>query len=285
MKRQRQSCSSLKRALHHRHCHHASASHLWLARLLNGEHVVGSPFALNVEAAVTSLGGVEIKGAAGLHGADVNGMYEKVEGMQNGKPVYIKVGTTGMVCCWYGPSERWLVSLTTYKDANKNGGYAHSIDTGLAAPELVTQWTVYLGGGKWEVQPAVTVAALSGAEVDVAKVAADAAAAAAVAASGFTITGATGNYARFVNGAFSKTVAMQNGKSVYSKDGDADKCCYCSPNGQWYVTTTAGKDANTNGGWVASIEEGLAAPHLAKTWEVVVNGAFVLQPAVKLTAT
>eukprot|EP00729_Bicosta_minor_P004234 gene4234-biopygen17831 len=252
--------------------------------LMNGEHVVGSPFALNVEAALTALGGVEIKGAAGLNGARVNGMYEKVEEMQNGKPVYIKVGSTGMVCCWYDPDGEWTVAATSDKDANKNTGYAHSIKAGLAAPERATQWTVWLGD-KWEVQPAVTVAVLSGAEVRAAKVAADAAAAAAVAASGFTVAGATGNYARRVNGAFSKTGAMQNGKPVYSKDGDADKWCYCGPTGKWYVARTARKDGNKNAGWAASIELGLAAPHLAKAWEVLVNGTHVLQPAVKLNNT
>ena len=142
-----------------------------------------------------------------------------------------------------------------------------------------------LGGDNWEDQPTVTVAVISGAEVHAAKVAADAAAAAAVAASGFTVAGATGNNARFVNGAFSKTGAMQNGKPVYSKDGDADMWCYCGPDGTWYVATTASKDGNMNAGSAASIEVGLAAPHLAKAWKVAVNGAFVLQPAVKLTNT
>eukprot|EP00729_Bicosta_minor_P018938 gene18938-biopygen5531 len=250
--------------------------------LLNGERVLGSPFALHVEAAVTSLGGVEIKGAAGVFGARVNGIYEKVQEMQNGKPVYIKVGTTGMMCCWYAPNGRWTVTITSDKDANKSAGFAHSIAAGLAAPELATQWDVSLRG-KWKVQPAVTVAILSGAEVHAAKVAADAVAAAAVAASGFTIAGATGDYARFVNGAFRKTGAMQNGKPVYSKYGE-EKRCFCGPNGRWYVTDTEDKDANKNVGWAASIEVGLAAPQLGKAWRVSVNGAYVLQPAVKLTA-
>ena len=155
----------------------------------------------------------------------------------------------------------------------------------MAAPELATQWNVSLGVGKWEVQPAVTVAVLSGAEVHAAKIAADAAAVAAVAASGFTIAGATGNNAHKVNGAFSKTGAMQNGKSVYSKDGDADAWCYYAPDGYWYVTDTEDKDANRDEGWAASNEIGLAAPQLAKAWAVDVNGAYVLQPAVKLTTT
>eukprot|EP00729_Bicosta_minor_P010761 gene10761-biopygen8222 len=255
-----------------------------LEALLNGEHVVGSPFALTIEVAVTSLGGVEIKGAAGMFGATVNGMYEKVEEMQNGKPVYIKVGSSGMACCWYAPDGKWFVSPTKHKDANKASGYAYSIEKGLAAPELATQWKVVLGAN-WEVQPAVTVAVLSGAEVHAAKVAADAAAAAAVAASGFTVAGATGDIAHFVNGAFSKTGAMQNGKPVYSKEGDADWWCYCGPDGWWVVTDTEDKDANKNAGWAASTEVGLAAPHLAKAWKVVVNGVYVSQPAVKITNT
>eukprot|EP00729_Bicosta_minor_P010283 gene10283-biopygen325 len=253
--------------------------------LLNGEHVVGSPFALNVEAAVTSLGGVEIKGAAGMFGVTVNGMYEKVEAMQNGKPVYIKVGSSGRMCCWNDADGQWFVGSTKSKDANEATGFAHSMETGLAAPELATQWKVSLAGGEWEMQPAVTVALISGAEVCTAKVAADAAAAAAVAASGFTIAGATGNNARFVNGAFSKTGAMQNGTPVFSKEGDADMWCYCAPDGLWYVTDTEDKDANNDNGWAGSVEKGLAAPQLAKAWGVLVNGAWALQPAVKLTNT
>eukprot|EP00729_Bicosta_minor_P025333 gene25333-biopygen18417 len=214
----------------------------------------------------------------------VNGMYEMVEEIQNGKPVYIKVGSTGTMCCWYAPNGKWLASRTKHKDANKFAGSAASIETGLAAPELATQWNVDLGD-KWEMQPAVAVAVLSGAEMHAAKVAADAAAAAAVAASGFIITGATGDYARRVNGAFSKTGAMQNDKPVYIKDGDADWWCYCGPDGYWYVTDTASKDARKKAGSAASIEIGLAAPHLAKEWQVSVNGTFVLQPAVKLTNT
>ena len=158
------------------------------------------------------------------------------------------------------------------------------METGLAAPELATQWRVWLGDA-YEVQPAATVAVLFGAEVHAAKIAADAAAAAAVAASGFTIAGATGGNARFVNGTFSKTGAMQNGKPVYSKDGDADMWCYCGPDGTWYVTITANKDINKNVGSAASTEVGLAAPQLAKVWQVFVNGTHVIQPAVKLTAT
>eukprot|EP00729_Bicosta_minor_P032811 gene32811-biopygen31608 len=219
-----------------------------------------------------------------MFGAFVNGMYEKVEEMQNGKPVYIKVGTSGMACCWYAPNGMWTVSATTYKDDNKNTGYAHSIAAELAAPELATQWTVSLGV-KWAEQPAVTVAVLTGAEVHAANGAADAAAAAAVAASGFTVAGATGDNADVVNGVFSKTSAMQNGKPVYSKEGYADWWCFCGPGGRWVLTNTAAKDANKDEGWAATTEEGLAAPHLAKAWRVAVNGAFVLQPAVKLTNT
>ena len=55
-----------------------------------------------------------------------------------------------------------------------------------------------------------------------------------------------------MNGAFSKTGAMQNGKPVYSKDGDADVWCYRRPSGKWYVTSTADKDANKRDGCAIS---------------------------------
>ena len=136
---------------------------------------------------------------------------------------------------------------TDRKDANTAAGGAHSVEKGLAAPELATQWNV-ASGGKFELQAAVAVAVLSGAEVHAANVAADAAAAVAVAASGFTVTGATGNAAHKVNGAFSKTGAIQNGRPVYSKDGGARWWCRCAPGGCWVVSNTASKDVNKNGG-------------------------------------
>ena len=142
-----------------------------------------------------------------------------------------------------------------------------------------------MGGTAWELQSAVTVAVLSGAEVHAANVAADAAAAAALAAPGFTIAGATGNAAHVVNGTFRKTDEMQNGKPVYSKDGDADTWCYRPPNGKWVVTDTASKDANKNTGYACTPEPGLAAPQLAAAWKVAVDGAMVHQPAVTVTST
>ena len=111
----------------------------------------------------------------------------------------------------------------------------------------------------------MTVVVLSGAELHAANVAADAAdaaAAVAVAACGSTVTGATGNAAHVVPGTFRKTGAMQNGRPVYSKDGDADTWCYCGPGGRWYVSDTAKKDANKKGGWAATVEGRLAAPQL-----------------------
>ena len=154
----------------------------------------------------------------------------------------------------------------------------------MAAPELATQWNVVVNY-VFAQQSAVTVVTLSGAEVHAAKVAADAAAAVALAAPGFTITGATGGNARFVNGTFSKTEEMQNGKPVYSKDGDAAMCCWYAQDWYWYVSNTTRKDANIGGGLAHSDEIGSAAPQLVPEWNVYTNGAYVLQPAVKVTNT
>ena len=51
------------------------------------------------------------------------------------------------------------------------------------------------------------------------------------------------------------------------------------------MTHTHDKDANKDGGKACSVEKGLAAPQLATAWKVYVNGAYVHQPAVKITAT
>ena len=49
--------------------------------LLNGKHVVGGSFAIEVLVAISSF---EIAGATGLYGAVVNGIFEKTEEIKNG---------------------------------------------------------------------------------------------------------------------------------------------------------------------------------------------------------
>ena len=107
----------------------------------------------------------------------------------------------------------------------------------------------------------------------------DAAVAAALAAPGFTIAGATGDNAHRVNGTFSKTDEIQNGKPVYSKDSDANLCCYYAMDDDWYVTDAAGKDANNTNAWASTAGDdgGLVAPQLAILWDVVENKTFVHQ--------
>jgi len=117
-----------------------------------------------------SLEGFEITGATEYNAAKVNGTFVKTGEMKNSKPVYLKVGSgrfsrrsedgdCSAMCCWYTQEDVWFVGYTDKKDANKSSGYAHSIEAGLVAPELATQWAVSVNS-TFVHQPAVHAAAI-----------------------------------------------------------------------------------------------------------------------------
>jgi len=117
-----------------------------------------------------SLEGFEITGATEYNAAKVNGTFVKTGEMKNNKPVYLKVGSgrfsrrsedgdCSAMCCWYTQEDVWFVGYTDKKDANKSSGYAHSIEAGLVAPGLATQWAVSVNS-TFVHQPAVHAAAI-----------------------------------------------------------------------------------------------------------------------------
>ena len=93
------------------------------------------------------------------------------------------------------------------------------------------------------------------------------------------IYGATGPFADEVNGAYIPIEERLNGKTVYSKLGDAAKCLYFATNKKWWVTYTVyAKEGELIG--YAHTEEGLSHPTLAKQWNVFDGNSFQRQPVV-----
>lgn len=125
--------------------------------------MVGSPFDIAV------FYGIKFASTTGKERKRINGIFEKTEENQNGKPVFIKVGGGSQDCCWYTACDSWMVGDLEDKDANNAAGCAHSIEEGLATPDLVATWTVVKDGGGWEEQPAVTVTRISYTEVQATK--------------------------------------------------------------------------------------------------------------------
>lgn len=101
--------------------------------------------------------GIKFAGATRKQRKRINGISEKTEEIQNGKPVFIKVGGGSQNCCWYTARDRWLVSSLKQKDANNATGCTISIEQGLATPDLVATWNVVNDDRDWEEQPAVFV--------------------------------------------------------------------------------------------------------------------------------
>lgn len=94
------------------------------------------------------------------------------------------------------------------------------------------------------------------------------------------LSGATGSYARFINGCYAPTSEKVNGKSVFRMVADEKTCLFFSSNGVWLA---AAMDENINNkchGW-AFTEEGLAHPMLAKNWTIFIGKKeWELQPKV-----
>jgi hypothetical protein len=93
-------------------------------------------------------------GASGPKGEIVNGRYIETSERKNGFPVFAKVGEASK-CCWVGPDGHWYLSSSVAKDANRDAGYAISIDPGATSPGAVTRWIVSTGA-EFVPQPEMT---------------------------------------------------------------------------------------------------------------------------------
>lgn len=109
----------------------------------------------------------EIAGATGKNADFCNGVYKKTAEMYNGKPAFQKSGANsgglvgaaaaagGSYWCLYGAHGYWMVTDTKGKDANKDEGWAFSVEAGLNVPGRKTEWEV-VSGTELELQPGVS---------------------------------------------------------------------------------------------------------------------------------
>jgi hypothetical protein len=99
----------------------------------------------------------------------------------------------------------------------------------------------------------------------------------------FQISGATGPRAPDVNGVYTRTDELKNGKPVFCKvDTGGARCCWFARTNRWMVSPVKHKDANTALGAAKTKQPCLPHPAMAGMgWEVGTGGSgFVVQPKV-----
>ena len=87
----------------------------------------------------------------------------------------------------------------------------------------------------------------------------------------------------FINGDYEPTGELYNARPLYRQVGDPDVWLLYTLSRWWAVTTTESKVANNNAGRACSVEEGLALPQDAKSWEVHDGEAWVVDAKVQLS--
>ena len=98
------------------------------------------------------------------------------------------------------------------------------------------------------------------------------------------ISGASGNNAAFVNGSFLCVVdELYNGRALYQKVGDPNAWLRYLKDSRWAVSDTASKVANNNSYTAFSANMGMAFATGESLWEVVVDGKWVEQKAVRVS--
>ena len=99
---------------------------------------------------------VLISGVVGKNANALNGVYEPMRILQNGKPVFQKQGDPDK---WlrFDVKNRWLFCPTASKDANNSLSWCHSVETDIEHPTKVKSWNIYANGcgGKWQVDAAM----------------------------------------------------------------------------------------------------------------------------------
>ncbi len=98
------------------------------------------------------------------------------------------------------------------------------------------------------------------------------------------ISGATGNWAHYINGIWDRSGELISGMPVYIQRGQPNQFLeYYAPNNQWIVRSLAHRNDN-RGGYDAyvSCAAGLTLERCANIWGVIANGVFVDQLSVKV---
>ena len=100
---------------------------------------------------------------------------------------------------------------------------------------------------------------------------------------GFSVSGATGVYGRYVNGFYKKIAEVVNGKPVFiNLDSGGAICCWFGEDGFWLLSSIEQKDANESAGCAQLESPGLPHPALPEErWNVANDDAtYVAQPEV-----
>jgi len=101
------------------------------------------------------------------------------------------------------------------------------------------------------------------------------------------ITGADGPVASIINGDYSPSPSMYNGKMLYrNKDNPNVWLRYVTAGGlkQWRVSTSKSLNANNDKGYLYNEEPGLDLPSSGKMWYVWMGSRWMLQKSVMVTA-
>jgi hypothetical protein len=106
-----------------------------------------------------------ISDATGPSAPHINGVFTKTDELKNDKPVFSKADSDGTTCCWFAPTNKWMVSPTVDKDVNKPSGYAVTERSWIAHPAVAHELWKAADGAQFVDQPYVSVRVLSASEV------------------------------------------------------------------------------------------------------------------------
>jgi len=232
---------------------------------------------------------VRISGATSNYAYFVNGVYEVTDEVFGGMPVYKKQGGD-MWLEYHFSTSNWMSRATAHKGQAKAFFYALvGCANGLLPDKApIGTWLIAVNGSL-VAQASIAVTPMSAAEVAAEAAAVQAACAAARAAATYAvrISGATSNYAYFVNGVYEVTDEVSGGMPVYKRRGGlADQVWleYHVSLCQWMTRMTASKgQVNRNCTAYVGCAHGVL-PDKAPTgeWHVLNGFTFTAQANVKV---
>lgn len=245
-----------------------------------------------------------ISGTTGKYADRVNGTYEISEEMQNGLPVYSKVGDsdTFVELVHGAPGWRWYIKNAANRGPNSSicFGYYQCDEDDMKLPSQCfdnKQWHMY-SGSKFTPQDTVKITPsstlplpqniaqlLSQARTSIkaAKEAALAEAKRDPLPGAFSISGATGKNANRINGIFEPTSETQNKFPVYKKKGDDFtwvEMVYSPKLGwRWYLkpVVNKGPDSSICFAYYQCQETDIKLPQDCPSWYCNVDEGFVQQ--------
>jgi hypothetical protein len=170
----------------------------------------------------------EAFGSGNYMSEDVNGIYEPVAEVYNGKLLFQKRGMPDVWLRFEASNSFWMVSSTVDKDVKKNLGWCHCTEKNLHDPKRALAWKVATGSSFVDQVDVKCVEFLSS----------------------VVIGGVTGTHTERVNGIYEPVAEVYNGKLLFQKRGMPDVWLRFEASTRfWVVSSTADKDAKKNLGW------------------------------------